>query len=89
MKWSVIMAMLLLTGCATPVPVKQKWPDAPATLQEHCPPLKELGKDQTALKDLLIVMIDNYAAYYQCAGRTQGWQEWYQEQKKIQEQANK
>jgi hypothetical protein len=34
-------------------------------------------------------VIENYALYYACASRTQGWQEWYQEQKKIQEQANK
>lgn len=89
MKWAVIIAAALLSGCATPVPVKQKWPDAPAALQERCPQLKELGKEQGTLKDLLMVMIDNYAVYYVCAGRTQGWQDWYQEQKKIQDQANK
>ena len=85
----MVLAAVALSGCSVLVPVKQKWPDAPASLQEKCPALKELGKDQTALKDLLMVMIDNYAAYYVCAGRTQGWQEWYQEQKKIREQANK
>ena len=89
MKTITLLAVLLLSGCSVLVPVKQKWPDAPATLQERCPPLKELGKDQTTMRDMLMVMIDNYAAYYVCAGRTQGWQEWYQEQKKIQEQANK
>lgn len=89
MKLAVAFTVLMLSGCSVLVPVKQKWPDAPASLQEKCPALKELGKDQTALKDLLMVMIENYAAYYVCAGRTQGWQEWYQEQKKIREQANK
>jgi hypothetical protein len=89
MKWVIVFAVASLTGCATTVPVKQKWPDAPAALQERCPQLIELGKDQHSLKDLLMVMIDNYATYYVCAERTQGWQEWYQEQKKIQEQANK
>lgn len=89
MKLAAVLAVLMLSGCSVLVPVKQKWPDAPASLQEKCPALKELGKDQTALKDLLMVMIDNYAAYYVCAGRTQSWQEWYQEQKKIREQANK
>ena len=89
MKLAAALAVLMLSGCSVLVPVKQKWPDAPASLQEKCAPLKELGKDQTGLKDLLMVMIDNYAAYYVCAGRTQGWQEWYQEQKKIREQSNK
>lgn len=89
MKTLTLLAVLLLSGCSVLVPVKQKWPEAPVSLQEKCAPLKELSKDQTALKDLLMVMIDNYAAYYVCAGRTQGWQEWYQEQKKIREQANK
>jgi len=89
MKLAAAFTVLLLSGCSVLVPVKQKWPEAPASLQEKCPALKELGKDQTALKDLLMVMIDNYAAYYVCAGRTQSWQEWYQEQKKIREQANK
>jgi outer membrane murein-binding lipoprotein Lpp len=89
MKLAAIVAVLMLSGCSVLVPVKQKWPEAPASLQEKCSALKELGKDQTQLKDLLMVMIDNYAAYYVCAGRTQGWQEWYQEQKKIQEKANK
>lgn len=88
MKLVAAFAVLILSGCSVLVPVKQKWPEAPVSLQEKCPALKELNKDQTALRDLLMVMIDNYAAYYVCAGRTQGWQEWYQEQKKIREQAN-
>lgn len=89
MKLMVVLAVLMLSGCSVLVPVKQKWPEAPASLQEKCAPLKELSKDQTALKDLLMVMIDNYAAYYVCAGRTQGWQEWYQQQQKIFTEANK
>jgi hypothetical protein len=89
MKWVVVFLSVTLAGCSTLVPVKQKWPDAPPTLQEKCPPLKQLEKDQTGLKDLLMVMIDNYAVYYVCAGRTQGWQDWYQEQQKIFNGANK
>lgn len=89
MKLMVVLAVLMLSGCSVLVPVKQKWPEAPASLQEKCAPLKELSKDQTQLKDLLMVMIDNYAAYYVCAGRTQGWQEWYQQQQKIFTEANK
>lgn len=89
MKLAAVLAVLMLSGCSVLVPVKQKWPEAPASLQEKCAPLKELSKDQTALKDLLMVMIDNYAAYYVCAGRTQGWQDWYTQQRKIFTEANK
>lgn len=89
MKWLIAVCAVALTGCSTLVPVKPKWPDAPPALQEQCPPLKELSKDQTALRDLLMVMIDNYAAYYVCAGRTQGWQDWYQQQQKIWQSTNK
>jgi hypothetical protein len=85
----VLMFAAMLTACATPVPVKQTWPEVPKALTESCPDLKQLSKEQGTLRDLLSVVIENYALYYACASRTQGWQEWYQEQKKIQEQANK
>jgi hypothetical protein len=32
---------------------------------------------------MLKVVIQNYATYYQCAEKTQGWQDWYTEQKKV------
>jgi hypothetical protein len=89
MKLWLAALITMLAGCSTTVPVKQRWPDAPAALQERCPPLKQLDKDQNTLRDLLMVMIDNYAVYYSCAGRAQGWQDWYMEQKKIFEDSNK
>lgn len=88
-QWLVILASVILVGCATPVPVKQKWPEAPTVLQEPCVALKQLQPEQNTLRDLLMVMIENYAAYYACAGRTQGWQDWYREQKKVHQEANK
>jgi hypothetical protein len=83
------LMIMMLVGCSTTVPVKQRWPAAPAALQERCPPLKQLDQSQGTLRDLLMVMIDNYAVYYSCAGRTQGWQDWYTDQKKIFEDSNK
>lgn len=89
MKAVAVAVILLLAGCATPVPVKQTWPEAPTVLMEQCPQLKQLGADQGTLRDLLMVVIENYAAYYHCAGRTQSWQEWYRQQQKIFTEANK
>jgi hypothetical protein len=41
------------------------------------------------MKDLLMTVIENYAAYYHCSSKTQSWQDWYREQQKIFEQVNK
>ena len=40
MKYIIVLA-LLLGGCATTVPVTQKFPEAPKPLLEHCKPLKQ------------------------------------------------
>ena len=84
----VLLFTVMLAGCATPVPVKQTWPEVPKSLTEPCPDLKQLSKEQGTLRDLLLVVIENYATYYACASRTQGWQEWYEQQKKIFSEAN-
>jgi hypothetical protein len=38
---------------------------------------------------LLEVVTGNYALYYECKNRTDGWQQWYREQKKIYESISK
>lgn len=80
---------ILLTGCATPVPVKQQFPVAPAVLLERCPDLLTIDDGKNSLRDMLKIVIQNYALYYHCAEKTHGWQDWYTEQKKIFEQVNK
>jgi hypothetical protein len=37
------------------------------------------------LSNLLDVVTDNYAAYYDCKAKSDGWTRWYEEQKKIYE----
>lgn len=86
---AAVLAALFLSGCSTLVPVKQTWPEAPTMLMERCPPLKQLDKDQNTLRDLLIVVIENYAAYYHCAGKTQSWQDWYNQQQRIFKEVNR
>ena len=89
MKLFAVAAVLALTACSTPVPVKQQFPVAPAALLERCPDLLTIDDGKNSMRDMLKVVIQNYALYYQCAERTYGWQDWYGQQKKIHESANK
>jgi len=89
MKKSLLFPLILmLTACATPVPVKQRWPDVPSVLMERCPPLKQIPVDRAGLRDMLITVIENYAVYYQCADRMHTWQEWYTQHQKIFQEVN-
>lgn len=89
MKYALILT-LFLAGCGTTaVPVKQKWPDAPKELLEKCEALRKADVSKTAITDLLKTVVENYGLYYQCSAKVEGWQEWYEGQKKIFESANK
>ena len=83
MKTVVITLALFLTACSTTVPVKQKFPDAPPALMEKCQQLKTVAEDKGTLREFLKTVIENYSLHYQCADKVQGWQDWYQEQKRI------
>ena len=89
MKKLILSLSIFLTACSTVVPVKQKFPEAPAKLMTKCPNLEEAEPTTTSIADLLKVVVRNYSTYYQCAVVTDGWQEWYQIQKIISEEANK
>lgn len=88
MKLFAVAAALALTACSTPVPVKQQFPVAPAALLERCPDLLTIDDGKNSMRDMLKVVIQNYALYYQCAEKTHGWQDWYGQQKRIHESAN-
>lgn len=89
MKLLALTAVLALTACSTSVPVKQTFPVAPAALLERCPDLLVIDDGKNSMRDMLKVVIQNYALYYQCAEKTHGWQDWYGEQKRIHESANR
>ncbi len=89
MKLFAVAAVLVLSACSTPVPVKQQFPVAPAALLERCPDLLTIDDGKNSMRDMLKVVIQNYSLYYQCAEKTHGWQDWYGEQKRIHESANK
>lgn len=70
------------------VPVTPTFPARPATLQENCDSLKKLA-DDAKLSDLMITITENYMRYHECKRKNQGWNEWYDEQKKIYDAAGK
>jgi hypothetical protein len=79
-----VVCLMLLSACTT-VPVSIKFPTVPKELQEPCPPLSQVSPQNHQLSNLLEVVTDNYAAYYECKAKSDGWTRWYQEQKKIYE----
>jgi hypothetical protein len=88
MKYAVILA-LLLSGCSTVVPVTVKFPEPPAKgAMTSCPALQKLN-DNAKLSDVANTVTVNYSTYYECAVKTDAWQEWYNIQKIIFEKAGK
>ena len=85
MKLTSLVLAVFLVGCATPVPVKQKFPDVPKALVERCESLKKIEGDKVAITEMLKVVVQNYGMYYECAAKVDGWNDWYQEQKRIYE----
>jgi hypothetical protein len=89
MKKLVAIALLLtLSGCGMFtkfLPAKPQFPEPVKELTEPCPDLKQLEGDKVAITDLLKKIVENYTLYYQCSLKNDGWNEWYQKQKKIYE----
>ena len=73
----------LLVACSTAVPLTQSFPDAPDMLKEKCPPLKTIPGEKVTIIEFTKTVSENYTLYHQCAGRTDAWIDWYQQQKKI------
>lgn len=73
---------MVLAGCSTTVPVTRKFPEAPQTLLEKCPELKQLAQD-AKLSDVARTVVENYTQYQHCSNKSDAWVEWYNTQKKI------
>jgi hypothetical protein len=89
MKLIVIIAVLMLSACSTPVPLAAKFPEAPPQLSEKCPQLKLIEGDVITLSNLTKTVTANYPTYYECAIKLDSWVEWYSVQKTIFENAAK
>lgn len=83
MKTSILLLSLLLVGCSTTVPVVAKFPEAPKSLTEKCPPLAKLEGDQINIVELHTKVVENYTHYYECSIKVDEWNTWYANQKKI------
>jgi hypothetical protein len=77
-----LLIALLLTGCATNVPITAKFPEAPKHGMIACPQLQTVP-DDVKLSGLTTTVTSNYSTYYECALRVDQWQEWYEVQKRI------
>jgi hypothetical protein len=86
MKIALLGIVSLLAACSTAVPLTQSFPEAPAMLKEKCPELKIIVGEKVSIVDFTKTVSENYTTYYQCAGRTDAWIDWYNQQKKIWEQ---
>jgi len=79
----VIIVILVISGCATAVPVTARFPEPPGKgAMTVCPDLQKL-KDNAKLSDVANTVTVNYSTYYECAVKTDAWQEWYQIQQRI------
>jgi hypothetical protein len=67
------------------VPLQKKFPEAPQTLLEKPTSLQTVPEDNRTLSGLLETVTINYGEYYECKARLEGWQFWYEENKKIYE----
>jgi hypothetical protein len=79
----LLCALLTLSGCATVVPVTQKFPEIPATLRDTCPSLTLIEGETTTLSNLTKVVTINYTKYHECAAKVDAWVTWYRSQKDI------
>lgn len=82
MKAIILGLAMVLAGCAAPTPVKRTFPDAVPALQEKCPTLNTIEGTTVPITDLLKTVVKNYSLYYECANKVDGWNEWYDKQKK-------
>ena len=82
MKRLILITALLITGCASTVPMVAKFPDVPMDMLVACPDLKQLP-ETTKLSEVLPVIADNYGQYYTCKDTVDSWIDWYNTQKKI------
>jgi hypothetical protein len=80
MKLAVVVSLLLLTGCVTPV--AREFPAAPADLVKSCDALVDVPATDK-LSVVLTTVTKNYAQYRECSIKVDSWNEWYNEQKKI------
>jgi hypothetical protein len=79
----LILISLILTGCATSVPVRMSFPQAPESLTKPAEELQALDPNKKKLSDLLENANTNYGEYHKLKQQNDAWIEWYNTQRKI------
>jgi len=85
---ALLLLIISLSACSMfkqPVPIVPKFPDATPELLKKCEELKTIEGDKIAITEVLKTVVHNYTLYYECSTKVDGWQEWYNTQKKIYE----
>ena len=82
MKRLILITALVITGCASTVPIIEKFPDVPKDMLITCPDLAQIP-ETNKLSEVLPVVADNYGQYYTCKDTVDSWIDWYNTQKKI------
>ena len=85
MRYLTILFLLCLSAC-TSVPITTDFPAVPDALMAKCPELKTITGDRISIVDFTRTVTENYTTYYECAARSEAWQEWYTRQKQIWEE---
>lgn len=85
MKKLILCSVLVLSGCATSVPVTMNFPQAPESLRTRCEALKEIDPTTTKLSSMIGTVAENYGMYQECQIKVDAWNQWYDSQKKIYE----
>lgn len=80
---TLLISAVLLTGCATSVPVAPKWPDVPKELLVSCPDLKTVDPTNDKLSAIVDTVADNYKEYYECKDKVNDWTVWYKGQQEL------
>jgi hypothetical protein len=82
-KLFLIPFLIVLSGCATKVPVAMKFPAAPESLLITCKNLEQVKPNEEQLSEMLKVVVTNYGQYHECRAKVEAWIEWYKSQKEI------
>ncbi len=81
MKSTLLICVLVLSGCCTNTNIKPAFPEPPANA-ETCEPLM-LVPTTEKLSEVISVVATNYGKYHTCTASVEKWQEWYTSQKEI------
>lgn len=88
MRILILSLALLISSCSMfkqPVPIAPQWPEVPAELKKKCEALKTVTGDKVSLTDMMKIIVENYTHYYECSAKVDGWNNWYESQKKVYE----